>query len=308
MAVSAAAAPPARLSPLERRQQALGWMFLAPALTVLVMLGVYPLLRTLWLSFTDAELASSVPARVVGLANYARLAADAEFRGAMANTLVFTVASVSLEMLLGFAVALVLNARLRWRGLLRALVLVPWALPTVVSAKVWNYMLVDTYGVVNDLLVTRLGLMHTKIAWLAEPGLALGAIIAVDVWKTTPFVALMLLGGLQLIPRQLYEAAAVDGASRLQQLRHITLPMLMPMFFVTVVFRTLDALRVFDLIWVLTRGQSATESLATYNYRQMVDYRLLGQGSAVSVVILVVVVAFVFMYVAALRPGKDRGE
>ena len=295
------------LSPLQRRQQRLGWVFLTPALLILAALGFYPLLRTIWLSFTDAELASSIAPRMVGMANYARLMQDTEFHGAIRHTLAFTLISVSLEMICGFAVAMLLNARLPWRGVLRALVLVPWALPTVVSAKVWNYMLVDTYGVINDLLVTRLGLLSTKIAYLAEPGLALGAVIAVDVWKTTPFVALLLLGGLQLIPPQLHEAAAVDGASPLRRMWHITLPMLMPMIFVTLVFRTLDALRVFDLIWVLTRGQSATESLATYNYRQMVDYRLLGQGSAVSVVILLIVSVFVIAYVALFRPGRSAG-
>jgi trehalose/maltose transport system permease protein len=297
------------LSPLQRRQQRLGWLFLTPALLILAALGFYPLLRTIWLSFTDAELASSVAPRMVGAANYVRLMRDAEFHGAIQHTLAFTLISVSLEMICGFAVAMLLNARLPWRGVLRALVLVPWALPTVVSAKVWNYMFVDTYGVINDLLVTRLGLLSTKIAYLAEPGLALGAVIAVDVWKTTPFVALLLLGGLQLIPPQLNEAAAVDGASPLRRMWHITLPMLMPMVFVTLVFRTLDALRVFDLIWVLTRGQSATESLATYNYRQMVDFRLLGQGSAVSVVILLIVAVFVIAYVALFRPGRSaEGE
>jgi trehalose/maltose transport system permease protein len=183
--------------------------------------------------------------------------------------------------------------------------LIPCALPVVVSAKMWNYMRVDTYGVVNYLLVTRFGLMETKVAWLAQPGLALASIVAVDVWKTTPFVALMLLAGLQLIPPALYEAASVDGASRLQQFWRITLPMLRPVILVTLIFRTLDALRVFDVIWVMTRGQSGTESMATYNFRQLIDFQRLGYGSAVSVAIFVLIALFVAAYLVVLRRWQE---
>lgn len=291
---------------LQQRQQAIGWLFLAPSLAILLLLGLYPLARTFVVSLTDLRFASGEPGRWVGFSNYVALWREDGFRAAARNTALFAISSVGCEMLLGVAVALVLNSTFRFRGVLRAVVLIPWALPTVVSAKIWNYMLIDTYGVVNDLLVTKLGLLEQKVAWLAEPGLALAAVVAVDVWKTTPFVALMVLGGLQLIPRALYEAAQVDGASRWQQLVHITLPSLRPVLFVTIVFRTLDALRVFDVIWVMTRGQSGTESLATYNYREMIDFRKLGSGSAVSVTILLIVSLFLVAYVIALRPGKDE--
>lgn len=293
-----------RLS-LEARQSRLGWILVSPALVLLLLVGAYPLVQTFYVSLTDARLASGRPANFVGLANYSRLAADPGFRASVANTVLFTVTSVSAEIVLGLAIALVVNSRFRGRGVLRAAMLIPWALPTVVSAKMWNYMLVDTYGVVNDLLVTRSGLLETKVAWLAEPGLALASIIAVDVWKTTPFVALMLLAGLQVIPPALYEAASVDGASRLQQFWRITLPMLRPVILVTLIFRTLDALRVFDVIWVMTRGQSGTESMATYNFRQLIDFQKLGYGSAVSVAIFALIALFVVAYLVVLRRWRE---
>lgn len=290
---------------LEARQERLGWAFVAPTLLLLFLVGLYPLVQTFYVSLTDARLASARAVQFVGLENYTRLAADAAFRSSVMNTVVFTVASVSLEFILGLAIALAVNSRFRGRGAMRAAMLIPWALPTVVSAKMWNYMLVDTYGVVNDVLVTRLGLLDTKVAWLAEPGLALASIVAVDVWKTTPFVALMLLAGLQLIPSALYEAASVDGASRLQQFRRITLPMLRPVILVTLIFRTLDALRVFDVVWVMTRGQSGTESMATYNFRQLIDFQKLGYGSAVSVAIFALIALFVAAYLVVLRRWRE---
>lgn len=291
---------------LEQRLNRAGWLFTAPALAVLATVGLYPLIQTFILSLTDARLASNAPVRFVGLENYATLIRDVAFRASVWTTIVFTAVSVTLEMFLGLGIALLLNSKFRGRGLVRAAILVPWALPTVVSAKIWNFMLVDTYGVVNDLLVTRLGILDRKVAWLAEPGLALASVIATDVWKTTPFVALMLLAGLQLIPRGVYEASAVDGAGPRQQFFSVTLPLLMPIIAVTLIFRTLDALRVFDAIWVLTRGQSGTESMATYTFRQLIDFRKSGYGSAASVAIFLLIAVFVVVYMRLL--GRRSGE
>jgi trehalose/maltose transport system permease protein len=296
--VSRAARP--KRSLLERREERTGWLLLAPAIVVLLLVGIVPLIQTFVVSLTDAFMAGGREWRFLGMRNYSMILRDAEFWVALRNTLLFTVSSVALEFALGMAIALVLNSAFRGRGLVRAAVLIPWALPTVVAARVWSYMLVDTYGVVNDLLL-RVGLIDERIAWLAKPGLALLSMVLIDVWKTTPFVALILLAGLQLIPRQLYEAASVDGATPLQRFFRITLPMLRPAIFVALVFRTLDALRVFDVIWVLTRGELETESLATYNFRHMIDFRNLGYGSAVSVVIFVVIAMFVTAYVVLLR-------
>lgn len=286
---------------LQRRQNRLGWIFLAPTLILLGLIGIYPLLRTLWMSLTDLRMASGREPQFVGLANYADLLARRPFWEAVQNTVFFTVVSVSFELVFGLVIALILHSSFRGRGIIRAAVLVPWALPTVVSARMWNYMLVDTYGVINDIFYTRLGLLPHKFAYLAEPPFAMLSVIAVDVWKTTPFVVLLLLAGLQLIPKQLYESASVDGANRWQQFWRVTLPMLRPTLLVVLIFRTLDALRVFDAIWVLTRGQLGTESLATYAFRQMIDFRKLGYGSAASVTIFALIAAFIAVYLLMAR-------
>lgn len=280
-------------------------MFLAPTLLILTFVGAYPLLQTFVVSLTDAYMGSTRAAKFVGFQNYVKLYSDPQFWASVLHTLIFTISSVSLEFILGLVLALVVHSQFKGRGLMRAAVLIPWALPTVVAAKMWSYMLVDTYGVVNDLLVRRTGLLDTSIAWLARPGFALASIVAVDVWKTTPFVALLLLAGLQTIPPQLYEAAQVDGASRRQRFFSITLPLLKPAILVALVFRTLDALRVFDVIWVLTRGELATDSMATYNYRHMVDFRKLGYGSSVSVSIFLIIAIFVIIYVRLLRTKEN---
>jgi trehalose/maltose transport system permease protein len=286
---------------LQRRQERDGWLFLTPSLIILCIVGIYPLVQTFAVSLTDARMASGKPANFVGLGNYADLFGLSPFWQAVTTTLVFTVISVTIEIIIGLIIALMLSTGLRARGLLRAAILVPWALPTVVSARMWNYMLVDTYGVINDVLVTKLHLLPHKIAWLAQPGIALVSIIAVDVWKTVPFVVLLMLAGLQLIPRQTYEAAAVDGATRWQQFTQVTLPMLRPTILVVVIFRTLDALRIFDAVWVLTRGELATETMATFTYRQMIDFRKIGFGSAASVTIFALIAAFVIMYLVLSR-------
>ncbi|MGI8905308.1 MAG: carbohydrate ABC transporter permease [Candidatus Sumerlaeaceae bacterium] len=293
---------------LQRRQERTGWLFLLPTIVIVFCVSVYPLLRTFYTSLTDVRMASGREPAFVGLGNYTDLLSRGSFWEAARHTVIFTFCSVTLEMLLGLGIALIVHSGFRGRGIVRAAMLVPWALPTVVSAKMWNYMLVDTYGVINDLLYTRLHLLPHKIAWMAEPGLAMGSIIAVDVWKTTPFVVLLLLAGLQLIPAQMYEASAVDGASRWQQFRRITLPLLKPAILVVLIFRTLDALRVFDVIWVLTRGQIGTESLATYAYRQMIDFRKLGYGSAVSVTIFALIAVFVVIYLGLANVMGNTAE
>lgn len=278
-----------------------GWMLLSPTLLIVLIVGVYPLFHTFWVSLTDARMASGRSPEFIGLQNYSDLLTRKPFWQAARNTILFTVTSVSVEVILGLAIALIVNSGFRGRGLVRAAMLVPWAIPTVVAARIWNYMLVDTYGVVNDVFYEKLKLLPERVAWLAEPGLALLSIVAVDVWKTTPFAALLLLAGLQMISPQLYEAAAVDGATRWQQFRRITLPLLIPAILIVLIFRTLDALRIFDAVWVLTRGQLETETVATYTYRQMIDFRKLGFGSAASVVLFAFIAAFVLIYFALIR-------
>ena len=182
-------------TPLQRRQARLAWVFVAPALLALAAVGLFPLLHTIWMAFTDAWSDGRSEPALVGLANFSRLAGDTAFRAAFLNTIIFTAASVTLEFLLGLALALIVHARFAGRGILRAAILIPWALPTVVAARMWAWMLNDQFGVINDLLVRRLGILDDPIAWTAEPGWAMLSMILVDVWKTTPFMALLLLAG-----------------------------------------------------------------------------------------------------------------
>jgi trehalose/maltose transport system permease protein len=287
---------------------ATAWLFLSPMLLALALAAGWPLARTVWLSFTDASLAEPAAHALIGLRNYLGhedgiwfgVAADPEWWRAVWNTLVFTALSVSLEACLGVAVALVLNASFPGRGLVRAAVLVPWAVPTIVSAKMWAWMLNDQFGVVNRSLLA-LGLIATPLAWTADPHLAMATVVMVDVWKTTPFVALLVLAALQMIPEQCYEAARLDGAGPLQQFAYITLPLIRPALTVAVVFRALDGLRVFDLIYVLTSNSPDTMSMSVYARQQLVDFQDLGYGSAASTLLFLVVALCTVLLIGGTR-------
>ena len=287
---------------LTLRQVRLAWILVLPTLLVVVLVAGYPLAQVFYWSFFKADIAFVEPPGFVGLESCADLFQDPDFRQALWNTLKFTVVSVSLETVLGLAIALIIHSNFRGRGLVRTAILIPWAIPTVVSAKMWQWMLNDVYGVINVLGV-KLGLLSQKVAFLARPELLLPSIIAVDVWKTTPFMALLLLAGLQMIPEELYEAASIDGASRWQQFWSITLPLLTPALVVALIFRTLDALRVFDVVFVMSGVNPATRTLAVYNRQTLVDFQDLGYGSAISVAILVIIFAFVLLYMRTV--GKE---
>lgn len=287
---------------LKERQIRLAWLFVLPTIFIFFIVALYPLVEVFYYSFTNAQLAGLEKPKFIGLLNYRLLIEDPDFRSAFFNTIRFTIFSVFFETILGLFIALVIHSKFKGRGIVRASVLIPWAIPTVVSAQMWRWMLHDIYGVFNLILV-KIGLIGEKIAWLARPETAMPSLIAVDVWKTTPFMALVLLAGLQLIPDELYEASSIDGASWWQQFKTITLPLLTPILFVALTFRTLDALRVFDLIYVMTGGGSNTETLALYNRRVLIDFQELGYGSAVSVAILLIVLLFVFFYMRLMKRG-----
>ncbi|WP_026234711.1 carbohydrate ABC transporter permease [Calidithermus timidus] len=277
------------------RQTRLAWLLVLPTLLVVVLVAGYPLAQVFYYSFFKADIAFVERPEFVGFENYLFLLRDPDFRVAFWNTLKFTFWSVSLETILGLAIALIVHSNFKGRGLVRTAILIPWAIPTVVSAKMWQWMLNDIYGVIN-VIGTKLGILSSKVAFLANPNLVLPAIIAVDVWKTTPFMALLLLAGLQLIPSDIYEAADIDGASKWQQFWTLTLPLLTPALVVALIFRTLDALRVFDVIFVMTGVNTATKSLAVYNRQTLIDFQDLGYGSAISVAILVIIMIFVVLY------------
>ncbi|BAK78835.1 sugar ABC transporter, permease protein [Pseudogulbenkiania sp. NH8B] len=290
-------------SSLQRSRQRTAWLLVAPALVVLLAIAGWPLLRTIWFSLTNAQLGDLTQLQFVGLDNYIGengVLRDAAWWSAVANTLRFSVISVTLETLLGLGVALLLNTPSRVRTLLRAAVLVPWAIPTIVSAKMWSWMLNDQYGVINVLLQS-LGLIDHPLAFIADPDLTFFTIILVDVWKTTPFMALLMLAALQMVPSDCYEAARVDGVPRLRVFSHITLPLILPAVLVAMVFRALDALRVFDLIYVMTSNSRLTKSMSVYVREQLVDFQQVGFGSASATVLFLVIVLFTAGYMAFTR-------
>jgi trehalose/maltose transport system permease protein len=298
----------ARQSALARERRRAAWGFLAPALMVLALVAGWPLLRTIWLSFTDARLDTLDPPGFVGLLNYRFLLEDADWWRAVRNTAVFAAVSVTLETLLGLVIALALDARMRGRGLLRAAMLIPWAIPTVVSAQMWGWMLNDQVGVVNAGLLA-LGFIAEPLAWTADPSLAMAAVIAVDVWKATPFMALLTLAALQLLPPALYEAAEVDGLGPVGRFFRITLPLIWPALMIAVIFRLLDALRVFDLMYVLTGNNRATASMSVYARQQLVDFQDVGYGSAAATLLFLTVALVTAMAITLgrVRLGEAEG-
>ena len=294
-----------RKSRLQRRQARLGWLLLLPALAVVAFVAIYPLGKTVYQSFTNQEfLAGIEPTKWVGLQNYRDLWHDTIFRQSVWETIKFTLITVSFEFVLGMIIALVVNSNFKGRGAMRAAMLVPWAIPTVVAAQMWKWMFDDVFGVINDAGV-RLHILHHSVAWISQPSTALAAVSAVDIWKTTPFVALLLLAGLQVIPRDLYEAADVDGASKWQQFWRITLPLLRPAILVTLIFRTLDALRVFDVFYVFYGNRPDTQTMAIYAQSTIVSDGHVGYGSAISVAIFLIIGIFVVIYVTFMRVTEE---
>jgi trehalose/maltose transport system permease protein len=278
---------------------------------VLALVAGWPLLRTIWFGFTDAELNRISDYNFIGLENYFGdfgLISDPQWWRSVGNTVYFAAISVSLETALGLIVALVLNANFPGRAIVRAAVLIPWAIPTIVSAQMWAWMLHDQFGVINDMLLT-VGMIAEPIAWTANPDTALWAVIMVDVWKTTPFMALLILAGLQMLPSDCYEAAKVDGIHPVRVFFKVTLPLLKPAIMVAVIFRALDALRVFDLIYVLTSGSRDTMSMSVFARQELVDFQQVGYGSAASTLlfltIAVLTIAYIYLGKVDLSGGKS---
>jgi trehalose/maltose transport system permease protein len=298
---------PAETSDLTRQRRRSAYLFLLPMLVILAAVAGWPLLRTIFFSFTDANLSSIEGYKLVGVDNFTALAVDADWWNAVWNTVRFTVLSVALETVLGMIIALTLNAHLPGRGLLRAAVLIPWAIPTVVSAQMWNWMYNDLYGVLNHVFL-GLGLIHQPLAWTANPSLALTAVVLVDVWKTTPFMTLLILAALQLVPLEIYEAARIDGIHPLKVFWRVTLPLIRPGLMVAIIFRTLDALRIFDLPFILTGNSKATASMAVYARQQLIDFQDVGYGSAASTFLFLVVAIFTVVYITAGRVRLGTGE
>ncbi len=278
------------------------WLLALPALLVLGLVFVYPIARAVVASVFAQNLGTELQLQFVGTANYSRLLSDGRFWASIANTGFFTAFSVSLELVLGLAIALVLDRSFRGRSLVRTIAILPWALPTALVALGWSWIFNDRFGVVNDLLL-RLGLISEAVVWLGDPRLAMATAIAADVWKTTSFMSILLLAGLQSIPPSLYEAHALDGASPWQSFRRITLPLLVPQIAIALLFRTAQAFGVFDLIQVLTGGgpAGATETISLYIYTTVMRYLDFGYGSALVVAAFAILMGTVALAALALQ-------
>lgn len=281
-------------------------LLLAPALLLLGVVVVVPILRVVGLSLMRVETGEGLTLSFAGLDPFLRLWRDGRWWTVLRNTAVFTLASVTAEMALGVAFALVLNARFRGRGVVRAATMIPWALPTAVMALAWAWIFNDSFGVANDLL-GRLGLVHGPVAWLGRPATAMIAMVVADVWKTTPFVTLIALAGLQGIPAEVIDAARVDGLGRWQRLRRVVLPLLAPTLLVAFAFRTVQAYGAFDVVYVMTGGGpgGATETVSLYAFQNYFRYLDFAYGSAVAIqgVVLAALALVIVLRVARPRGG-----
>jgi multiple sugar transport system permease protein len=302
LAVPGLAGARVRRSAQERADARLGLLLAAPAILTILLIAVIPLAGTILDSLFRLSLRfENAPRPFVGLDNYVSVLTDDAFFNALGVTGLVASVSVTAELLLGMIIALLINRSFVGRGVVRASVLVPWALTTVVSAKMWAWIYDGRYGVANDLLM-RLHLIDQPIIFLVKPEVTIWAMIAAEIWKTTPFMALLLLAGLQLIPQDLYEAAALDGASAWQAFWRVTLPIIKPTILVALLFRTIDGVRIFDLPRVLTNGGpgKSTETVVLYTYNTFFTSLNFGYGSTLAVVTFMIVMLISFIYIKIL--------
>ncbi len=288
---------------MTRRQQPTAWLMLAPVLIVVLGAIGYPLLRTLYLSFTDSRLTglSQVP-KWVGLGNYQHALSSPDFQAAAWHTAYFVLVSVGLELILGVLVALLLNQKFVGRALVRLLLIVPLALPTIVNAMMWRWIYNPEFGAFNALL-TQLHLIGDYRSWLGEPGLAMNMVIVADVWKNYPIITLVVLAALQFIPKELLEAAAIDGAGAWTRFWRITWPGILAALSVAMVLRTIEAVKVFDIIYVMTRGGPAdsTKTLSFLVYQEGFSFLRLGSAAAYAYLVVLVSVLLIGLYIVLLR-------
>ena len=288
---------------MERSRQS-GWLLVLPALVVIAFVLVYPVLQAVIFSFSQgtSDVLTLANLRFVGFDNYLRLLKTPRFRTAISNTLFFTGGTVPIELVIGIGLAVMLNKTFRGRGIVRMAILFPWALPTALNALMWRWMFNADFGLFNSLLMQG-GVMDEAIVWLGKIPLAMYSMMIVSIWKTSSFMALILLAGLQTIPDELYEAGVIDGTTGWSAFRHITLPLLRPAILVSLLLRSMDALRAFELPFNLTAGGPiySTETLSYYGYRMIFQYVKFSYGSAVVLIQFLIILAISIFYIRAIR-------
>ncbi len=282
------------------------WLLMTPLLAVMIAVIGWPMVQTVGLSFTDAKLVGTA-GTFVGLDNYARMLASSNFQRTLVTTVWFAVVSVGAEMMLGVLAALLLNQEFRGRTALRALMILPWALPTVVNATLWRLIYNPEYGALNAAL-TQIGLLDAYRSWLGEPGSALTALIVADCWKNFPLVALIALAALQAVPRDITAASLVDGAGPFNRFRFVILPYLAGPLVVALVLRTIEAFKVFDIIWVMTRGGPAnsTRTLSILVYQEAFSFQRAGSGASLALIVTLLVTLLALAYAALVRKTAGR--
>ncbi len=282
-------------------EKGLGYLLTIPALFFIIVFALYPVLNSIWLSLHLIILAlPDLKEPFIGFENYSALFEDSELLSSLIITLSFVIISTTIEILLGLLIALVINRQFPGRGMIRASVLIPWAIPTVVASQMWRFIFNDQYGLSNYMLFGS-DTSH-YMAWLASPFTAFSALVVADVWKTSSFAALILLAGLQSIPEELYEASRIDGANSWQRFRRITLPLLRPAMLLAILFRSIDAFKVFDLVFVMTQGGPAnsTNVLQFYGYKRLFTEGNMGYGSAISVLVFLIILILSIFYIKLL--------
>ena len=294
---------------IREKEQKIGWLLVIPALILLFLVFAYPIGRAFWLSLFTENLGTQLKPVFSGFTNYIRMVGDGRFWQSMWNTSIFTFASVTVELILGMGIALVLNQSFKGRGIVRTISIIPWALPTAVMGLAWAWIFNDQFGIVNDILF-RLGLIEEGISWLGNPTLAMLALIIADVWKTTPFISILLLAGLQSIPGDLYEAHAIDGATPWQSFWQITVPLIMPQILIALLFRFAQSFGIFDLVQVMTGGgpAGATETVSIYIYSTIMRYLDFGYGAALVVVTFILLTVAVVITALFLNLSRKSGS
>lgn len=292
---------------IRSREIRTGWLLTIPALVVLALVYAYPILWAFWLSFFNENLSTNLEPVFAGVDNYTRMALDGRFWISLRNTAVFTISSLILELVLGMGIALTLNRAFFGRGAVRTIAILPWALPTALIALAWRWIFNDEYGVWNDMLMNWVPILSEPMNWLGDPNWAIWSVVAADVWKTTSFVAILLLAGLQSISGDLYEAHSIDGASPWQSFWQITVPLLMPQILIATLFRFAQAFGIFDLIEVMTGGGpgGSTEMVALYIYATVMRYLDFGYGAALVVITFLILIAVVALAAFALSKVRN---